>query len=77
MSVRSVLVIGGVTAETSDTKAELPRLHKASFKLGRLLADAGADLPHKLDTFLRRYAKLISEFGTERAEEEASFDAAS
>jgi nucleoside phosphorylase len=42
--VRSVFVIGGVTGETKDTDAEGPRLHNASLKLGRILADAGARL---------------------------------
>lgn len=42
--VRSVFVIGGATGETEDADAELPRLHKASLKLGKLLADAGAQL---------------------------------
>lgn len=42
--VRSVFVIGGVTEETLDSAGELPRLHNASLKVGRLIADAGAQL---------------------------------
>jgi TIR domain len=42
--VTSVFVIGGVTGETKDAEAERPRLHNASLKLGRILADAGAQL---------------------------------
>jgi nucleoside phosphorylase len=42
--VRSVFVIGGVTDETKDQDAELPRLHNASLKLGRALAKTGAQL---------------------------------
>ena len=42
--VKSVLVIGGVTDETSDAEAELPRLHNASLKVGRALASGGAQL---------------------------------
>jgi nucleoside phosphorylase len=41
---RLVFVIGGETGETADTDAELPRLHRASMKLGTLLARAGAQL---------------------------------
>ncbi|WP_017232066.1 TIR domain-containing protein [Pandoraea sp. B-6] len=41
---RSVFVIGGETGETSDVDAELPRLHRASMKLGTALARAGAHL---------------------------------
>ena len=42
--VKSVLVIGGITDETTDQGAELPRLHNASLKVGRILANAGAQL---------------------------------
>lgn len=42
--VKSIFVIGGVTGETRDTEAELPRLHKASLRLGKILADTGAQL---------------------------------
>lgn len=42
--VKSVFVIGGHTGETADADAELPRLHKASWTLGRVLAKAGAQL---------------------------------
>ena len=42
--VKSVFVIGGVTGETDDPGAELPRLNIASWKLGKTLADAGAQL---------------------------------
>lgn len=42
--VKSVFVIGGVTGETKDAEAELPRLHKASLKLGNVLADGGVQL---------------------------------
>lgn len=42
--VKSVFVIGGVTDETIDSGAELPRLHNASLKVGRVLANAGAQL---------------------------------
>lgn len=42
--VRSVFVIGGITDETNDRDAELPRLHNASLKLGGTLANAGAQL---------------------------------
>ena len=42
--VKSVFVIGGVTAETSDTDGEQPRLYNASLKLGHGLARAGAQL---------------------------------
>lgn len=41
---RSVLVIGGATGETADVDAELPRLHRASMKLGTALARGGAQL---------------------------------
>jgi len=42
--VKSVFVIGGETGETVDVDAELPRLHRASMKLGAALAKAGAHL---------------------------------
>jgi hypothetical protein len=42
--VKSVFVIGGVTAETSDKDGEQPRLYNASLKLGHVLARAGAQL---------------------------------
>jgi nucleoside phosphorylase len=42
--VKSIFVIGGVTGETKDAEAELPRLHKASLRLGKILAHAGAQL---------------------------------
>jgi len=42
--VKSVFVIGGIAGETKDSDAELPRLHNASLKLGRTLANAGAQL---------------------------------
>jgi hypothetical protein len=35
------------------------------------------DKPHKLETFLRGYGKLITELEAERAEVEAAFEAAS
>jgi len=41
---KTVFVIGGVTSETKDSEGELPRLHNASLKLGRLIARAGAQL---------------------------------
>ncbi|MEA5672241.1 TIR domain-containing protein [Pseudomonas sp. MH2] len=41
---RSVYVIGGETGETADVDSELPQLHRASLKLGRVLARAGAHL---------------------------------
>lgn len=41
---RSVFVIGGETGETADVDAELPRLLRASMKLGTSLARAGAQL---------------------------------
>lgn len=42
--LKSVFVIGGITTETGDFDAELPRLHNASLKLGRLLAETGTQL---------------------------------
>jgi nucleoside phosphorylase len=41
---RSVYVIGGETGETADIDSELPQLHRASLKLGSVLAQAGAHL---------------------------------
>ncbi|CAM4102574.1 TIR domain-containing protein [Pseudomonas wadenswilerensis] len=41
---RSVYVIGGETGETADVDSELPQLHRASLKLGTVLARAGAHL---------------------------------
>lgn len=41
---RSVYVIGGKTGETTDVDSELPQLHRASLKLGTVLAQAGANL---------------------------------
>lgn len=41
---RSVFVVGGTTGETADVDAELPRLHRASMKLGTALAQGGAQL---------------------------------
>lgn len=41
---RSIFVIGGETGETSDVDAELPRLIRASMKLGTVLARASAQL---------------------------------
>lgn len=41
---KSVFVIGGETGETADVDAELPRLHRASMKLGTAFAQAGAQL---------------------------------
>jgi hypothetical protein len=42
-----------------------------------VLAERIVDKPHKLETFLRSYAKLISELESERAKVEAAFEAAS
>lgn len=41
---RSVYVIGGETGETADVDSERPQLHRASLKLGTVLAQAGAHL---------------------------------
>ncbi|SDQ80479.1 hypothetical protein [Paraburkholderia tuberum] len=41
-----------------------------------VLAERMVDKPHKLETFLRGYAKLISELEAERAEAEAVFESA-
>lgn len=41
-----------------------------------VLTERLADKPHKLETFLRGYAKLISELEAERDQVEAAFDAA-
>ncbi len=42
-----------------------------------VLVERMVDKPHKLETFLRGYAKLITELEAERAEVEAAFEAAS
>lgn len=42
--VRSVFVVGGVTAETSDVDAETPKLDIACHELGRMIARSGAEL---------------------------------
>jgi nucleoside phosphorylase len=41
---KSIFVIGGETGETADIDAELPRLVRASMRLGTVLARAGAQL---------------------------------
>lgn len=42
-----------------------------------VLAERMVDKPHKLETFLRSYAKLISELEAERGDVEAVFESAS
>lgn len=43
-AVKSIFVIGGVTGETDDSDGEAPRLNRAALKLGKALADGGAQL---------------------------------
>lgn len=73
--VSELLAASGSSTHLSTTGAA--RMNEYASGGFDVLAERIADRPHKLETFLRSYAKVLTELEVERMEAEAAFDSAS
>lgn len=73
--VSELLTATGASTHLSATGAT--RMNEYASGGFDVLVERMVDKPHKLETFLRGYGKLITELEAERAQVEAAFEAAS
>lgn len=72
---RLVMASGASTHLSTGNDGGATRMNEYASGGFDVLSERLGDGPHKLETFLRHYAKLIRELEAERAEEEATVEA--